>query len=93
MYADDIVLVSISIEDTQSLVKDCINYLTEELDLPVNFRNCNFLRVWPRFDSKPMFSAISFNTINFNLVNEARYLGIFTVSGKKFACNYRTARK
>jgi len=48
MYADDIVLVSISIVDMQQLVKDCINYLTDKFDLPVNFRKCNFLRVGPR---------------------------------------------
>jgi len=75
----------------QQLVKEYINYLTDELDFPVNFRKCNFLRVGPRFDS--MCSLISFNTINFNWVDEARYLGIFIVSGKKFVCNYSSARK
>ena len=31
--------------------------------------------------------------ISFNWVDEARYLGIFIVRGKKFTCNYSSARK
>ena len=61
------------------------------MDLPVNIQKCNFLRVGPTFNST--CSRISYNTVIFNWVQTVRYLGVFIVSGKKFKCNYRNARK
>ena len=91
MYADDIILLSISNQDMLKLVHLCIEYLSETLDLPINIRKCQFLRVGPRFDAK--CAPIQFKTVTFDWVHEIRYLGIFIVSCKKFNCNYSLARK
>ena len=87
MYADDVILSSISVTDMLKLVDVCIYYLIEELDI----KKCNFIRVEPRF--KNTCSPIFYKNMTFNWIQEARYLGIFVISGKKFFCNYRTARQ
>ena len=75
MYADDIILMSISVQDMLQLVHDCITFFTEELDLPINVRKCNFLRVGSRFEYK--CAPIYFNMTTFDLVPEIRYFGVF----------------
>ena len=92
MYVDDIILLSISVTDMHKLVHICIDYLNDELDLPVNIQKCNFLRIGRRFNSTCAPISISYNTVTFTLVQEVRYLGVYIVSEKKFNCNYRTAR-
>jgi hypothetical protein len=90
MYADDIILLSISISDMQKLVKICIDCLTE-LDLPINFSKSNFLRVGPRHDA--LCSNITYNQTIFEWVKEIKYLGVYIVGSKCFYCDYSNARK
>jgi len=47
MYADDIVLLAISVHDMLKLIHICTEFLINELDLPINFRKCNFIRMGP----------------------------------------------
>jgi len=44
MYADDIILASISVTDVQKMVNVCMK-CQSELVLPINMSECSFIRV------------------------------------------------
>ena len=48
MYADDLILLSITVTDLQRLLDMC-NSLFTDLDLPINIAKCHCLRIGPRF--------------------------------------------
>ena len=50
MYADDIILLSISVTDLQLMFSLCANVLAG-LDLPINVTKCHCLRIGPRFNT------------------------------------------
>ena len=90
MYADDIILLTISINDMQKLVDICSKCL-HELDLPINMSKCSFIRVGAR--CKCICVNIKCKDVDFAWVDQIRYLGVFIVNAKKFTCSYSNARK
>ena len=90
MYADDIILLTISVTDMQNLVNVCLQCLSN-LDLPVNISKCNFLRVGARCASP--CAPILHSNIEFKWVQQIRYLGVYINNAKKFICDFSNARK
>ena len=90
MYADDIILISISIYDMQRLVNLCVECL-DILDLPINLSKCNFVRIGPRFKMK--CCNIRYGNVDLSWVDNVRYLGVFINCGKRFSCSFSNARK
>ena len=89
MYADDLILLSISVTDLQYLFKVCSDMFTE-LDLPINVSKCHCMRIGPRFNicCKPL--KIQGNDVNW--VNNINYLGVTIVSAKSFKCQWNESR-
>ena len=48
MYADDIMLMSLSVTDLQQMLNICSDVFND-LDLPINASKCHCLRIGPRF--------------------------------------------
>ena len=89
LYADDLILLSISVADLQMLLNSAIE-IFESLDLQINESKTVCLRIGCRFLSP--CSALRVNGIELSSVKEVKYLGVFIKSGKKFSCNWQSAR-
>jgi len=90
MYADDLILLSHSVMDLQSLFDLCSNTL-HMVDLPINIDKCHCMRVGPRHNS--ICKNITIKGINIVWVNEIKYLGIIIKKGKSFCCNWDSSVK
>jgi len=89
MYADDLILLAISVSELQALFNLC-SVIFDSLDLPINAAKSHCLRIGPRFN-------ISCNEINLNGVplqwsSKTRFLGITSCSAKSFTCNWEEAK-
>ena len=90
MYADDVILVSPSISELQTMLSVCEHEL-ELLDLDINSSKSMCLRVGKRYKEK--CGSIMSKNGQIPWIQEARYLGICIVSGNKFSCNFDEAKR
>jgi len=90
LYADDLLLLSISVSDLQILTNKS-NSIFKELDLQINSAKSCCLRIGPRF--RLNCAPISVNGSNLLWVKELKYLGVFLKEGVNFACNWQPARR
>ena len=81
MYADDLLLLSISLSDLQSMIDICKSEF-DWLDMSVNASKSMSIRVGKRFDARVGNITIGSNSINW--CKELQYLGVVIVSGKSF---------
>ena len=81
MYADDLILLSPSISELKVMVQICCNEL-QALNLKLNTQKSCCLRIGKNFFAK--CPSISTNSGNIPWVNEAKYLGLTILSGKRF---------
>ena len=90
LYADDLLLLSLSISDLQLLINKCCVIL-ENLDLQINLDKSSCLRFGPRFkiNSHPITVDDKF----INWVKEANYLGITLLAGINFRCDWHLAKR
>jgi len=77
MYADDILILTPSITETQKLLHMCEREL-QWLDMAINNTKSNCLRVGPRFDAK-CAEIVSLSGHVLCWSSEMRYLGVNTV--------------
>ena len=89
MYADDIVLLSISISDLQALTDICFNHL-KIINLEVNLIKSHCLRIGPRFNAS--CSNIICNNSSLNWVDRIEFLGITILKSAKFSIDWKKAR-
>ena len=90
MYADDLVLLSISITHLQKLVDICYDVL-DSCDLKLNPAKSVCIRIGPRF--KMTDSIIHLNSQPLIWKPEIRHLGLFVLSGKKFKCSLQQSKQ
>ena len=90
LYADDLILLTISVTDLQLLVNIC-NDNFKSLDLQINATKSSCLRIGNRFLGG--CSPIRLNENELCWVNEAKYLGISLKAGRTFLCNWHAARR
>jgi len=85
MYADDIILMSPSVTELQSMLNVCCKELAE-LDICLNCVKSNAIRIGKRFNVK----CVDLHAENEKVawVSEAKYLGLSIVSGPTFKCNF-----
>jgi len=91
LYADDILLLSPSIEGLQQLLNVCESVINS-LGLSLNNKKSVCMRV----GSRHLADCANIKTINGNVltwVKELRYLGIYLVSSSKYKCNFSYAKK
>ena len=89
MFADDLILLSISIADLQAMVDICRQEL-DWLDMCINIKKSMCLRIGNRFNEK--ISDIFIDNKPIVWTNEIRYLGIYIVAGRSFKCNLHSAK-
>ncbi len=90
LYADDLLLLSISVVDLQLLVDKCSEVLLS-LDLQVNIKKSMCLRIGKRFKSQ--CKCISINDQAIEWVSEAKYLGVTLKSGLNFSCDWHASKR
>ena len=84
MYADDLLLMSPSINELQLMLTVCENELAL-LDLKLNATKSVCLRIGQRHNKNCFTLHSQAGPIPW--VSEARYLGLYLVSGRKFSCS------
>jgi len=89
MYADDLLLLSISIHDMQRMVDICKSEL-DWLDMNINVTKTSCIRIGNRFDCN--VADITIDNVSINWVNEIRYLGVYILCNKIFKCNTHNAK-
>jgi len=77
MYADGLVLISVSLHDIQRMIEICASVL-RCLDLMFNVRKCGLLRVGPCYN-RLLNSLIISQRLSVKLIT---YLGITLCAGK-----------
>src|SRR5688500_6489519 len=90
MYADDLMLLSITVTELQRLLDMC-NSLFSDLDLPINISKCHCLSTGPRFNLK--CKNLSINGKDTSCVNETRFLGVTITNDKVSKCSWEAAKK
>lgn len=90
MYADDLVLISITIQDLQSLINTSVKELSS-IGLSINTSKTFCIRIGPRHTIKPTRVLINSKTIDW--VNELCYLGVTIVSSKNFKLNLQNRKQ
>ena len=86
MYADDIVLLSLSVTVLQELLHVCEEVL-KNLNLFINPKKSVCMRIGPCFNMS-CCNIVSSNGSALQWVDFIRYLGIYIVNARKFKCRY-----
>ena len=86
MYADDLILMSISISHLQRLIHICEECLGK-LDLEINGSKSFILRVGPRYNHVDIYITVVLNGNRVKFCNEINYLGVYLVTGKRLKIN------
>ena len=89
MYADDIILLSISVTDLQLMFNLCAGVFTD-LDLPINTSKCHCMRIGPR--SHANCSTLSIEGVNVQWVVSIKFLGVTLCQSKTFKCLWDDAK-
>jgi exonuclease III len=85
LYADDIILLSPSVQALQSLIIVCESEL-RYLDMIINAKKSCCMRIGPRFNV-PCAPIVTLNGDILPWLNEIRYLGVYIVSYSYFKCS------
>jgi hypothetical protein len=89
MYADDLLLLSISVQDLQKMINIC-KVEFDWLDMSVNIKKSACIRIGERFRSIAKEVQLGRNTIAW--CKEIRYLGIVIKSAPVFRCDFHTSK-
>jgi len=84
MYADDLILVAISLCDMQKMVNMCLGVL-EDVEMMINGSKTVGIRIGGRFDEKTENIVIGRDKIEWK--GEIKYLGVSIIAGKNFKVN------
>ena len=90
MYADDIILLAISITDLQKMVELCLNAF-HELDMRINVKKSMCMRIGSKFNSA--VRNIIAEGIEIEWKSELKYLGVSLVAGKSLKCNLQVIKQ
>ena len=89
LYADDLILLAISVTDLQLLVSKCL-VVFNSLDLHINCAKSVCLRIGPRFSASCKTIMAANSTLKW--VSEVKYLGIHLKSSANVTFNWQPAR-
>ena len=89
MYADDLLLLSLSIRDLQLMVDLCSKEF-KAIGLSINFTKSACLRIGPCHNAD--IASISVNGISLAWKSELRYLGVIFLKAPSVKCNLQNVR-
>lgn len=84
VYADDILLASISIMDLQRMIDICKDEL-DWLDMSMNIKKSMCMRIGKRFNATTSDVSLNGNAIKW--CSEIKYLGMYIPAATNFKCN------
>ena len=90
MYADDLILISISVSHLQSLLNVCVKAFSN-LNLKINEKKCGIIRIGPRFRS--VIKSLVIDNIEVCNLKELKYLGITIISHSVFTVNINPVKQ
>jgi len=88
MYADDLLLLSISMSDLQKMLDICVEEL-DSLDMKIDVKKSNWLRIGGRHNSN--IGKICVYNIALKNVEQVTYHGITILAGRAFRCDLHRA--
>ena len=89
MYADDLILLSPSVTELQTMIEKCCEELAL-LDIKINPKKSNAIRIGNRFKVNCAELCAGQEVILW--VKEAKYLAIHILSGRKFKCSFNKSK-
>jgi hypothetical protein len=89
MYADDMLLTSISIVELQQMI-NVVKLELEWLDMEINVKKSMCIRIGKRFDTQTCELVLDDKPIKW--VKELRYLGLYITAAANFKCNLHYAK-
>jgi len=90
MYADDLILISLSVTELQHMVDLCIQILTD-LVMKVNVKKSACMRIGPLYKTVCHNITVENNEVEWK--SELRFLGIFLYSAKNVSVNFQTVKQ
>lgn len=90
MYADDLILLSNSVTDLQSMLNIC-DSVFKLLDLPINETKCHCMRIGPRYNIQ--CAPIKLNNAVLEWVDKINYLGITISKNKSLNLCWKEAKR
>ena len=90
MYADDLLLISISLNHLQRLVELCVSEF-ELLGMKINADKTACIRIGLRHSNKSVSIKVNDKFVDWK--NEIKYLGLFINAGRRFVCNLQNQRQ
>jgi len=91
LYADDIVLLSPSVESLQEMLTTFEQQLAW-LDMALNAKKSVCIRFGPRYDAE-CASLITVSGQALSWVTSCRYLGVYFVASRNFKCSFDEAKR
>jgi Reverse transcriptase (RNA-dependent DNA polymerase) len=89
MYADDILLLSVSLSELQRMLNVCVTVLSE-LSMEINIKKSSFLRCGARY--KHNTAQMLIKGQHLEKVEDMKYLGVVFVSGRRLDIDYSSAK-
>src|SRR6266496_3249616 len=89
MFADDLVMLSISVDHLQTMLNICVDEL-KWLDMKLNVMKSACLRVGSRFQVPA--TPLLVGGIALPWVTEIKYLGVTLVGARSFVCDFHPAK-
>ncbi len=89
MYADDLLLLSLSLSDLQKMLDLCSVEL-KHLDMCINVKKSCSIRIGKHFDAS--IENVFISGIPVPWSNKIRYLGIFFLAGKNLKCDFHETK-
>jgi hypothetical protein len=89
VYADDILLASISLKDLQRMIDICKEELAW-LDMKINIKKSMCMRIGKRYNMATR--DLHVNGIAINWCSEIKYLGMYITAGTTFKCNLHNVK-
>ena len=90
MYADDLILVALTISDLRKMFQICNNFFAERC-LSLNISKCSCARFGPRFNVKCVNIVLNNMTVPWS--TSFKYLGVQIMSNKIFKCDFSESRR
>ena len=89
LYADDLIILTLSVSDLQKLVNICQSTFTE-IGLTINIKKSHCIRIGSRHNNPCRNIIVGDQSISW--VKETKFLGVFIKSGNYFSCNWHEAK-
>lgn len=90
MYADDLILLSITIADLQLMLNVCTQVFSD-LDLPINAAKSHCMRIGPRYNAA--CSSLDLQETALHWAESMTFLGVNICRASKFKCCWSEAKK